>query len=61
MPRFSPTLKPTLAKFADDRNQGEPETAAQAVIEVMRRLDDGASRGGLMTGVIDLDGMTGGH
>lgn len=49
-----------LAGFAEDRDQGEPETAAQAVIEVMRRLDDGAGHVGLMTGIQYLDSLTGG-
>lgn len=48
------------AYTADDRDAGEPVSAAQAMAEVLLRAEDAAGRGGLMTGLADLDTLTGG-
>ncbi len=49
-----------LSGFAADRGAGEPVTAADAMAQVLRDADDGAGRAGLMTGIDDLDFLTGG-
>jgi replicative DNA helicase len=50
----------TLSAVAVDRDAGEPVTAAVAMAEALRHADDAAGRAGLMTGLADLDILTGG-
>ncbi|MDO9225195.1 MAG: replicative DNA helicase [Pseudomonadota bacterium] len=50
----------TLATVAADQGAGEPVTAAAAMMEVLRHADDAAGSAGLLTGLDDLDSLTGG-
>lgn len=49
-----------LSAFAADRGTGEPRTAADAMGDLLRDLDNPASRHGLKTGIEDFDALTGG-
>lgn len=49
-----------LSGFAADRGAAEPVSAADAMAQVLRDADDGAGHTGLMTGIADLDILTGG-
>lgn len=49
-----------LSGFAADRGTVEPVSAADAIAQALRDADDGIGRTGLMTGIADLDILTGG-